>query len=306
MPNIENKHCLECGKPRKKNEKFCRFCGFLYPEEKYSRFYKFVAFVGACVLAMIIFVVIFTPEESSESNQQTTINSSLPPNVAEAVVNVYCPYSGEPMSFDSEGFGGSGTVVTDSGIVLTNSHVIPQDKENINTNQEGCFVIFPDQKTGSPKEVYLAEPMVLNDISDTYDLAFLVINNVYVGPDGTKCGTYPKTFPTLTDDNCDSDELELGQKILVYGYPSSTGGISLTVTEGLVSTMTSDGIFTSAKIDQGNSGGLATDTNGCFIGVPSAVSSGEFESFGIIVPANIVSDFMDDVSKLIDKQEAEI
>lgn len=301
MPNIENKHCVECGKPRKSMEKFCRHCGLLYPIEKHSWFYRFASLVGVGVLVTIVVFAIFTPEDNIEPTQQTSTNSSLPPNVAEAVVNVYCPYAGEAMSFDSKGFGGSGTVVTDSGIVLTNSHVIPQDEDSINTNVEGCFVIFPDQMTGSPKEIYLAEPMVLNDISDKYDLAFLEINDVYVDPGGTKYGAYPKTFPTLTDENCDDENLELGEKILVYGYPSSTGGISLTVTEGLVSTMTNDGIYTSAKIDQGNSGGLATDAKGCFIGVPSAVSSGEFESYGIIVPTYVVSDFMDEVSSLINK-----
>jgi len=267
-----------------------------------------MAFIGAMVLLVFI-IALFSPSDNSDTKSKSeseAINSSLPPNVAESVVNVYCPYYGEPMTFESKGYGGSGTVITDGGIVLTNSHVIPQDKKSINTNEEGCFVIFPDQKTGSPKEIYLAQPMVLNDISDKYDLAFLEINKVYVADDGTKYGTYPKTFPTLTDENCDGKDLELGEKVLVYGYPSSTGGIFLTVTEGLVSTMTDEGIFTSAKIDQGNSGGLATDSKGCFIGVPSAVSSGEFESYGIIVPTYVVSDFMDEVGKIIDKQEGKI
>lgn len=308
MRRTDNKYCLECGKPRKSVEKFCRHCGSQFPKEKRSWFYKFMAFIGAMVLLLFI-IALFSPDKNNEPVTQSdsvTTNSSLPPNVAESVVNVYCPYYGEPMTFESEGYGGSGTVVTDDGMILTNSHVIPQDEKSINTNEEGCFVIFPDQKTGAPKEIYIAKPIVLNDVSDKYDLAFLEINDVFTDIDGYSYGSYPRTFPALSDENCDGKELELGEKILVYGYPSSTGGISLTVTEGLISTISQDGIFTSAKIDQGNSGGLATDSKGCFIGVPSAVSSGEYESYGIIVPSNTVSDFMDEVGKLIDQQEGNI
>jgi len=47
--------------------------------------------------------------------------------------------------------------------------------------------------------------------------------------------------------------------LLVVGY-------SLTVTDGIVSSLSGDGlIYTSAKISHGNSGGLAVDKNGCIL-----------------------------------------
>ena len=58
--------------------------------------------------------------------------------------------------------------------------------------------------------------------------------------------------------------------------------------DGVVSSFAGNGlILTSAKIDHGNSGGLAVDRNGCFMGIPSAANKGEFESLGIIISPDL-------------------
>ncbi|MDE1946952.1 MAG: hypothetical protein KGI23_03725 [Patescibacteria group bacterium] len=86
-----------------------------------------------------------------------------------------------------------------------------------------------------------------------------------------------------------------GDPILVLGYPVygpqanflDSRPIEPTVTEGIISGK--DGIYytTSAKIDHGNSGGLAIDENNdCYFGIPTWNESGSFESLGRILPAS--------------------
>jgi hypothetical protein len=88
-----------------------------------------------------------------------------------------------------------------------------------------------------------------------------------------------------------------GEPIAVLGYPdygtnagefmSVLSTIDPTVTEGIISGQ--DGIYltTSAKIDPGNSGGLAIDeTNDCYIGIPTAIEIGEAGALGRILPAS--------------------
>jgi hypothetical protein len=81
------------------------------------------------------------------------------------------------------------------------------------------------------------------------------------------------------------------------GYPGYTGGYAITVTDGIISSFTGDGsIITSAKVDSGNSGGLATTKDGsCFIGVPTAVIEGDYESIGFIIPVDQILDFIAEV-----------
>jgi len=214
-------------------------------------------------------------------------------DIKPSVANVYCPFASEGMYLESDGYGGSGTVMTSEGMILTNSHVIPQTDDYITTPDEGCFVILYNLETGED-DIYLAKPIVIPEISEEYDLAYLSIYDVYVDEEGA-WGEYPKSFTPFDDSlACDSSYINLGDEIRIYGYPISSGGLSLTVTDGIVSSLPGDGtLLTSAKIDSGNSGGIAVDYNGCMIGVPVAVSEGEYENMGVIISIDLVYEFED-------------
>ncbi len=86
-------------------------------------------------------------------------------------------------------------------------------------------------------------------------------------PDTTeKYGPFPLPF-------CASSDIKTGNPITLFGYPSF-GGNTLTVTNGIVSgvidTKWGPKYKTSAKIDFGNSGGLAVDNkHRCVIGIPT-------------------------------------
>lgn len=240
-------------------------------------------------------------EKTQSSNNQNNANKYT--EVAESVVNIMCPYASEPFSVDSKGTGGSGTIMDDSGLIVSNSHIIPQNKDALNISEGGCFVILPNVATGSPKEVYIATPIVFNELSDEYDLAFFTITDVYTDENGEKYGTYPRKFPAFDDTGrCKDEQIKLGESVRILGYPVSSGGYNLTITDGIVSSFSDDGsVLTSAKIDQGNSGGLAIDENGCMLGIPSAVSEGEYDKLGVIIPAGTIADFINKVDKKINQ-----
>ncbi len=103
-----------------------------------------------------------------------------------------------------------------------------------------------------------------------------------------------KYYPTCPDTSI------IGVKVYVFGYPGSafeyaTGPEydepellerNLIVFDGLISGKDSNGDFyTTAKIDAGVSGGLAVaKINGeiCIVGIPTWISSGDYENIGII------------------------
>jgi hypothetical protein len=233
----------------------------------------------------------FNTASTTESEQTLEYNQA---DVASSVVNIFCPstVAGE------EATGGSGTIITEDGIILTNSHIIPQDKDNLHVDETGCIVVLPDPISGQPQDIYLAHPLVIPDLSDQYDLAFVSIYAAYYDEDEQKyVGVYPRKFPAFDDTSrCTNENVKLGESVRIYGYPAISGGYTLTLTDGIVSSFSGDGlIVTSAKISNGNSGGLAVDKDGCMIGVPSLVNTDENESLGVIYSADLVNQFSDEV-----------
>lgn len=101
---------------------------------------------------------------------------------------------------------------------------------------------------------------------------------------------------------CVNHNPRLGENVRVFGYPEiSAGGYYLTITDGLVSSLPDDGtIFTSAKINHGSSGGLAVDSNGCMLGVPSMISGDENESFGVLISNDVVLEFLEKLDDFLE------
>lgn len=291
-------YCKNCGTNVKTGSKFCQNCG---QEIKIARFIflraKFFEWIkehrkGLITFSVIIIFFVIVGIYDNSSTSQTSSDYSAAPttsydqnSITATVVNILCPST----QSDTESSGGSGTIVSVDGLILTNSHVIP-------LGEEWCFVVLPNPITGQPDGVYLAHPIVLPGISDNYDLAYMDIYAAYYDTDTSKyMGTYPRKFPFI--DTATQCAVQLGESIRIFGYPSISGGYSLTITDGVVSSFPGDGlIVTSAKISHGNSGGLAVDRNGCMIGVPSMVSSDGIESLGVIYSMDLVRQFDGEVT----------
>lgn len=283
----------------------------LYWEGKYadklvrSNFgvWNWIIVIGV-VLAMIsVFYSEDTSNTSSTIPETPVVEKDTQEEITSSVVNILCPSTSTAR--DESSSGGSGVILTEDGIILTNSHIIPQNKTNILVDETGCLVVLPDPLTGQPSEFYLAHPIVIPGVSDDYDLAYMQIYDAYYDEDTKEYqGTYPKKFPAFDDTTrCSNEDIKLGEPVRIYGYPAISGGYSLTITDGIVSSFPGEGlIVTSAKISSGNSGGLAVDKSGCMLGVPSLVSSDESESLGIIYSMTLVHKFSSEVTTYLNKK----
>ncbi len=295
--------CKNCGDEIKGAVSFCSNCG---KEVKINRFdvlkERLIFFfqnnkrniITAFIIIAVIFIFLILID-SSPINQEQDNSHELnykQNNVASSVVNIIC------RSKDgTEVTGGSGTIITEDGIILTNAHIIPQRNGLADVDSNSCVVSLPDELTGQAKEIYWAEPIIIPDLSEEYDIAILEINDVYVNDNDESFGVFPNTFPVFKSaPSCQNTSIKLGDSIKIYGYPVTSGGYNLTVTEGIISSFNDDGtILTSAKVDSGNSGGLAIDSDNCFVGIPSAIVGGDYQNLGVIISPDLISEFIDKI-----------
>ncbi len=224
-------------------------------------------------------------KKTPDSKDQITFSyAPLVKRAAPAVVNVYVRarvrqgQAANPLfeQFFGKQFGkserlenslGSGVIVTPSGVVVTNNHVIQGD-------------------AGTEIKVALADArefdvkVLLKD--ERTDLAVLQIKASGI------------EFPYLTF--ADSDQLEVGDLVLAIGNPF---GVGQTITSGIVSGLArtrvgiSDYQFfiqTDAAINPGNSGGALVDMQGRLAGINTAIFSrtGGSQGIGFAIPANMV------------------
>lgn len=167
---------------------------------------------------------------------------------------------------------GSGTILdAGRGLILTNFHVIGDPDTGAYYNDEGLALIglMPADLKGAPVVKYVAR---VTRADPDIDLAVLQIT----GTAGNLSATLPKNLGLTAIDRGNSDELLPGDHLAVIGYPG-LGGSTVTYTEGVVSGFLdedADGVYewikTDTEVNPGNSGGLAIDTAGDFIGVPTA------------------------------------
>jgi Do/DeqQ family serine protease len=149
---------------------------------------------------------------------------------------------------------GSGVIVSSSGYLLTNHHVVEAADE--------IEVALPDGKK-------LLAKVVGNDPET--DLAVLRVN--------------AENLPAITFGS--SDALRVGDVVLAIGNPF---GVGQTVTAGIVSALGRTGlgintfenfIQTDAAINPGNSGGALVDAGGNLVGINTAIFSRSGGSMGI-------------------------
>lgn len=157
--------------------------------------------------------------------------------------------------------------------VITNTHVVLADTPDKTT----CTVGLPTPPNYSISQYFSVNLITAARPYPTIDGAFLYVKNGLTG------------FKHLSNEImpwCKRADVKIGDKVNLFGYPSY-GGSSLTMTDGIVSgveTTQYGPIYkTSAKIDSGNSGGLAIDVNSkCTLGMLTWGVVGTFEGLGYI------------------------
>lgn len=165
---------------------------------------------------------------------------------------------------------GSGVIVSEQGLILTNNHVIATADE--------IEIALSDGRKMSAK--------IVGTDPDT-DLALIKV-------DATN-------LPAITF--ASSDKLNVGDVVLAIGNPF---GVGQAVTQGIVSALGrshlginiyENFIQTDASINPGNSGGALIDTNGNLVGINSAIYSRSGGSMGIgfAIPASLARQVMEQI-----------
>lgn len=165
---------------------------------------------------------------------------------------------------------GSGVIVSEQGLILTNNHVVSTADE--------IEVALSDGRKMAAK--------VVGTDPET-DLALIKID--------------ADNLPAITF--ASSDKLSVGDVVLAIGNPF---GVGQTVTQGIVSALGRNHlgintfenfIQTDASINPGNSGGALVDTEGNLVGINSAIYSRSGGSMGIgfAIPATLARQVMDQI-----------
>lgn len=237
----------------------------------------------------------FSASNASMSQRQQYISNesdliaSIAKTTGQSVVSI--DVSSQTTSQDFFGFtetanqrsAGTGFIVSNDGILVTNSHVIPDGVTNVSvtlsdgTTFEGVKVIGRSSSNSS------------------LDVAFLKIEDLK-GKD-----VVPVTLG-------DSGKMQVGDRVVAIG--NALGQFQNTVTSGILSGYGRDVLAgdstgagsknltdlfqTDAAINQGNSGGPLVNINGEVIGVNTAVASGA-QNIGFAIPINDVKGMISSV-----------
>ena len=198
------------------------------------------------------------------SSANATAVTAVAKKVLPSVVTITVEATSTNSSSTSSGDIGTGIILSSSGEILTNNHVI-------SAAAAGGYTITVTFDGGANAQATIV------DRDATSDLAVIQASNV--------SGLTPATLG-------DSSAVQVGQQVVAIGAPL---GMTNTVTSGIVSalnrpvipatdsttTQTSpststtalDAIQTDAAINPGNSGGPLIDMNGDVIGIDSAIAS---------------------------------
>jgi serine protease Do len=189
----------------------------------------------------------------------------LPPGeiqrIAQSVVMILnLDGSGEPQS------SGSGTIVDPSGYIFTNYHVIEGGSD--------FAVLLIEDVAEQPVLRFFASPVTF---SEEFDFAVLQVDR---DANGSAVNADGLNLPFI---RLSQDPVDLGDPIHVFGFPG-VGDNFLVFTQGTITTIQNGDLGgrrlpvwnqTDAEISPGNSGGLAVNSAGEMVGIPTAVQNEE-------------------------------
>lgn len=245
----------------------------------------------------------YTPQTLEEKKVVDMIKE-VSPSVVSIVVSKDVPIMEQYFEYDFFGFpvpkyrqkgtekkeigGGTGFIVSEDGLVVTNKHVA--------LDKEANYTVFTNSGRKFSAKVLAIDPV--------QDLAVLKIDQTQ---QVDKTGDYVvEKFPIVKLG--DSDKLEIGQTVVAIG--NALGEFRNTVSSGVISGLgrkitasDSSGNFvetlenviqTDAAINSGNSGGPLLNLKGEVIGINTAVVSGA-QSIGFAIPINKVKRVIEQV-----------
>lgn len=265
------------------------------PAKPSRRTFLIFAVIVACILASFgggwigarSYNQTNTAVASSKAAKQKFISSesdlieSIANNVGQSVVSVDVQgqdsgtdFFGLPVSQSTQS-AGTGFIISASGIIVTNRHVVPEGTTSVSVTLSDGTKFDDVQVLGRTSS------------SSSQDVAFLKINDLK-----------GKTLVPVTLG--DSSKVQIGDKVVAIG--NALGQFQNTVTSGIISgygrdvaagdqsgqqasESLTDLFQTDAAINEGNSGGPLVNINGEVIGINTAVASGA-QNIGFAQPVN--------------------
>ena len=183
---------------------------------------------------------------------------------------------------------GSGTVISPTGLILTNAHVAePQapgmavalgvPSSTLDPNPPFLTVDVTTGPSSPVKARYRAKPVVVDGYLD------LAVVQIYATSTGTPVNPASLKLPYFQIGN--DAAVQLDQQVTLLGFPGVAESDSISVTSGVISTFVPDPLGhvsdprfeleTTARVAHGNSGGAAMNNAGQLIGVPSLEVTGQ-------------------------------
>jgi len=240
-------------------------------------------------------------ENNNQQNSSQTVNqkivdsesqliTQIAKDVGESVVSIDVTseatrqsFFGGAQSYTQES-AGTGVIVSEEGIIVTNRHVIPSGTSSVSVTLSDGTKLEDVDVIGRTND------------NDSLDVAFLKVKD--------------KKDKTLKAAKLgDSSKVEVGDKVVAIG--NALGQFQNTVTSGIISgygrsveagdensSESLQNLFqTDASINQGNSGGPLVNMNSEVIGLNTAVAGGGAENIGFAIPINDIQGLITSVLK---------
>ena len=218
------------------------------------------------------------------------IDSSEIVTVAEiatkTIVQIQVGFLNEDGEFIGQG-GGSGVVLTNDGLIITNHHVLDMEEITIEPANTEVRVVFEDGK------MYGGEIVGSDKLTD--------VGLIKIGANGLS--------PILIGK---SSKLVVGDIAVAIGHPLTLGA-EPTVTTGIISALnrrldvgndsqavTLFGLIqTDAPITRGSSGGALLNQKGELVGITTAIATADVgaEGLGFAIPVDLALSIVDDLLK---------
>jgi serine protease Do len=231
---------------------------------------------------------------TTQSELIDRIAKTVGPSVVSVNVNITSENSDNSFGFGLFGFSqpeeeqaaGTGIILSKSGIIMTNRHVVPAGTTSVSVTLSNGTELKDVSVIGRTND------------SDSLDVAFLKINNL----------KGQKLTPAVIGD---SSQVAVGDNVVAIG--NALGQFQNTVTSGIISgygrsvqasdssgssaAENLDDLFqTDAAINEGNSGGPLVNLNGQVIGINTAIA-GDAQNIGFSIPINDVKGLIEQVLK---------
>jgi serine protease Do len=247
---------------------------------------------------------------TSDSQLISQIANTVGPSVVSVNVNITSSTgsssTGSGSASANDGFGlfgfsqpeeeqaaGTGIIISSSGIIVTNRHVVPVGTTSVSVTLSNGVELKNVSVIGR------------TNANDSLDIAFLKINNAQ----GQKL--VPATIGNSSTVNVGDDVVAIGNALgqfqntvtsgIISGYgrtvqASSSDGGGIDGTDSSATENLDDLFQTDAAINEGNSGGPLVNLNGQVIGINTAIA-GDAQNIGFAIPINDVKGLINQVLK---------